>query len=114
MVTCATIVLGLHLATYHFDRDRKYEEFNPGAYATCDEYEAGLYRNSEGKFSTHVGYTVRNAIGPIDLTFGMVTGYKRGPILPLFIPSVKLGDVRIHLLIPIEKRGGGLHMSYEF
>lgn len=115
MSICAALALGIHLGTYHFDRNRGYEEFNPGAYVRCDNITAGAYRNSEGKPSVYAGYTGRPfASIPLDVTVGGVTGYRRSTVVPLLVPSVRIGDARLSLLLPLEKGGGGVHLSWEF
>lgn len=110
-----TPTFGAHVATYHFDRSAGYNEVNLGAYAMCDGYTAGIYHNSQRTTSAYVGYTV--ALGPVDVTLGAVTGYRRGT-LPMIVPSVKVGDhTRIAFLPPIpgEKHNtGGVHLMLEF
>jgi hypothetical protein len=111
---CASLVLGLHLATYHFDRDRAYNEVNLGGYAQCESWAAGAYRNSERNVSVWGGKQFDQVVGPVDVTVGLVAGYKRAPVLPMLIPSLKAGNARLSLLLPLEKGGGGLHLSTEF
>ena len=111
-LTCVALAVGLHLGTYHFDRSRHLNEVNLGAYVACDDVGVGLYHNSLGRPSVWAGYQFH--VGPVDLTVGAVTGYRKAPILPLVVPSVRLGHFRLSLLLPIEKRGGGLHLSTEF
>jgi len=114
MIACTALAIGLHIGTYHFDRDRGYNEVNPGIYAECDHYTAGVYRNSLRKTSAYAGYTFERVLGPIDVTVGGVTGYPRAALMPLAVPSVKVGSARLSLLLPIEKGGGGVHLSWEF
>lgn len=110
---CASLVLGIHLATYHFNREEKYQNFNPGVSIECNNYQFGSYYNSHKKTSVYGAYNIKRLVGPIDLSLGLVTGYKM-PLTPLVVPSVKLGDVRISLLIPTSMNSGGLHFSKEF
>lgn len=112
MFCSSVIAIGLHIGTYHFDRTRDYQEVNPGIYARCEGVAAGVYFNSERKTSAWIG--VERKTGPVDWTFGAVVGYTRSPVLPLVVPSYKVGTARISLLLPLEKGGGGLHISYEF
>lgn len=114
MITCTALAIGLHIGTYHFDRTREYNEVNPGGYALCDDYVAGAYLNSESKLSVYAGKTFKNVVGPVDVTVGAVAGYSRSPVLPLVVPSVKLGSARLSLLLPLEKGGGGVHLSWEY
>ena len=109
---CTALAIGLHLGTYHFDASKGYNDFNPGAYVVCDGWTAGAYRNSERKPSLYVGKTFRYGV---DITIGAVTGYKRAPLTPLLVPSYKLENgARLSLLLPAEKGGGGVHLSWEF
>lgn len=113
MLTAVTVVIGLHIGTYHFDRDRHYEEFNIGVSATLGDNTAGIYRNSEGRASVY-GARIWRAHKHLDVAFGLVTGYQRAPLVPLVVPSVKLGDhLRLSLLLPAEKGSGGIHFSWE-
>lgn len=111
-----SLAIGVNLATYHFDRSADYQEFNPGIYAIIDDtFIAGAYFNSERKTSLHAGYAFRGIFSsPIDLQLGFVTGYSRGKILPMAIPSVKVYGVRFSLLLPMEKSGSAIHASFEF
>lgn len=113
MFELAALTLGLHLGTYHFDRERGYEELNPGVYAVYDGWTAGAYRNSEHGTSVYAGYTFRRVLGtPVDVTAGVV---RYGAWGPLLVPSYKLpSGLRLSLLLPVEKRGGGIHASWEF
>lgn len=111
---CASLILGAHLATYHFDRARDYNEVNLGAYARCGQLVAGVYHNSDRGVSVWGGKQFDRVVGPVDVTVGLVAGYKRSPVLPLLVPSVRLGNVRLSLLLPLEKGGGGVHLSTEF
>lgn len=107
------IVLGINLATYHFDRNRDYCEANPGIYALHRESRiaGGVYHNSECRTSAWAAK--QWDLGPFTLSVGAVVGYSRAAVLPLVVPSVKLGPARLSLLPPVEKRGGGLHLSIE-
>lgn len=112
MISC---LFGLHLATYHFNRNAVFNELNPGVYTYCGGWVAGTYRNSERGHSQYLGRTF--AIGPVELVAGIVNGYVRGP-LPLLLPSYKLSqNVRLTLLPPIPKattNTAGLHVSIEW
>lgn len=115
MITCTALAIGLHIGTYHFDRSKDYNEFNPGIYAVCDGWTAGAYYNSERKASIYAGRTFERVLGPIDITLGAVAGYRRAPLAPMVVPSYKIdGGPRMSLLLPLEKGGGGLHLSWEF
>lgn len=114
MSICAAIAIGMHLGTYHFDRERQYQEFNPGVYVVCDGWTAGAYRNSQNRNSAYIGKTFEHVLGPVDVTIGGVVGYTRAPVVPMLVPSIKIGHARASLLLPVEKGGGGIHVSWEF
>lgn len=114
MITCTALAIGLHIGTYHFDRDRGYNEVNPGIYAECDGWAAGAYYNSQRAVSVWGGKQFDRVLGPVDVTVGLVAGYSRAALLPLVVPSVKIGSARLSLLLPAEKGGGGVHLSWEF
>lgn len=110
---CAALALGLNLGTYHFDRESHFREFNPGIYAVCDDLAAGVYLNSQSHASIHAGKVFK--LGPVDIEVGLVTGYQSAPVLPLVIPSMRFGSVRIGLIPPVHpKVKGGLTFSAEF
>ncbi len=114
MITCAALALGLNLGTYHFDRDRRYEEINPGVYAICDRAIGGVYRNSEGKVSTHIGYFGHRVLGPLDLQVGVVTGYRRAAVAPMAALSYRYRNARFTFVPPFRDVSGGIHFSLEF
>lgn len=111
---CASLILGAHLATYHFDRSRDQNEVNPGVYARCGQLAVGVYHNSERGVSVWGGKQFDNVVGPVDVTVGLAAGYKHRPVRPMLVPSVRLGHARLSLLLPVEKSGGGVHLSTEF
>ena len=113
MFACAPLAVGLHLATYHFDRNRGYEEFNPGVAVTCDDKTAGVYRNSEGGTSVYAAKVFR-PVRHVDLALGLVAGYERSSVLPLAVPSVKFGQHRLSYLAPFKGHRGAIHYSLEF
>lgn len=111
---------GLHLGTYHFDRDKSYQEVNPGLYTLQTDsagrrWITGAYLNSIKRPSVYFGRVVTFPEGSgVDWALGGVTGYY-APILPLVVPSMRFaGHWRASLLLPVDKHGGGLHLSYEF
>lgn len=106
------LVLGLNLATHHFDRSQNFCETNLGIYALHRESRiaGGVYHNSECRTSAWLAR--QWDAGPYSLSVGGVTGYRRAAVLPLVVPSVKAGPVRLALLLA-GKKGGGLHLSIE-
>jgi len=136
---CDSATVGVNLGTYHTDRTKGYQEFNPGVYVVCDGFVAGVYRNSFGRATLDLGY-VLHLVSVIDITAGITYGYRkswREPdyhvivdahgymrqgaqqhevlVLPMLTPSVKVWDARVSLLLPIGAGNlGGVHASYEF
>lgn len=114
--TKAETTYGLHLGTYHADRQAGYQEFNPGIYVVQDSITAGVYYNSEKKISTYVGYSFQ--YNNFSLTVGGVTGYGSG-IRPMLVPSYKIPGTsfRVAYLPQVpdsEKNTQALHLSMEF
>lgn len=86
--SCDKPITGLHMNTYHFDRNANYKEDNLGQYFRCENgFTAGSYKNSDWKHSDYVGYSFgwKN----FEVMLGAVAGYKIEP-MPVIIPSVKL------------------------
>lgn len=109
----SALAIGLHLGTYHFARGEGLRDLNPGAYAQCDRAAAGAFRNSEGRLSAWAGAHWARVLGPVDLTIGAATGYRRAPVVPLVVPSILLGPLRLTLLPPIKRTVGGIHAGLE-
>jgi hypothetical protein len=108
-MSCAALVLGLHLATAHVRNDL--QDFNPGVYAKCDNVAVGVYNNSVGRTTVYGGHV--SQWGPVEVLAGVATGY--GNLRPVLVPSILVGQVRIHLLLPSSKTArGGIHFSWEF
>jgi hypothetical protein len=110
----AAISIGIHLGTYHVERDRGYNEWNPGIYVRGGDWTAGAYRNSERGNSAYVAYKAL-ALGRASLHVGAVTGYKRGPG-PLAVVEFAVGDnLKLIWIPPAPQAGkGGVHFAYEF
>ena len=107
--------IGIHLATYHTDRSQGYNEFNPGIYAECEGPTIGTYYNSVRERSTYIGWTEH--FGPFSLTAGFVSGYHPRNAIPMLIPSVKVGNVRI-MIVPLvpeaDHNTSAIHLAVEF
>jgi hypothetical protein len=115
VITCTALAIGVSIASYHFDRDIPYQEINPGVYAICDKWTAGVYRNSFNDLSVFAGYSLE--LGPFSIALGVVTGYGRygKSVQPLIFPSVKIGSVRLGVIPPPEpKAKGALTLSVEW
>jgi hypothetical protein len=116
----ASLALGLNLGTYHLNRNRDFQEINPGLYAQCEASPGihgiiGAYYNSNRKLSLHAGrvFPLENGFA---LNLELVTGYDRAPILPLVALSWKHSPsgLRFTLIPPVDKNTGALHLSWEF
>jgi len=101
-------VLGLHLATYHFDRNEGLNEINPGAYVSCNDFVVGTYRNSNDNQSSYVGYTIHK--WNIDFLVGGIAGYEN-KIVPAILPSYKYKSVRFTIIPAYQP---GIHISIEY
>lgn len=109
-MSCASLILGIHLLSPHIEPGR--ETFTPGVYASCDGVVAGALRNSQGKPSVYAGYTF-NHDGVFGLTVAGATGYSLAPVIPVVVPSVKIGHVRVGALLPTRYSSAGVHFSLE-
>ena len=117
----APAVLGLHLATVHSASG--FCNINPGAYAVWENgFTVGAYRNSEcERVSAYAGWTWQTE-GRLraGVTAGLITGYRRAPVMPLLVPSVSFDvspstTVRLSFIPKVEKGGANaLHFSLEF
>ena len=117
------VMLGLHLATVHVTPGSGVPErwANPGAYVQwANGLTAGAYRNSQGRLGAYAGRTFTTADGRWALTVGAVTGYTRAPVLPMVVPSVRLGErdgwgLRLSLLPKVSGAGlAGVHLSVDW
>jgi hypothetical protein len=100
--------MGLHVATVH-QQNAGRQNINPGAWAMCDGWTGGAYRNSRNTATAYAGYTVQ--LGPVDVTAGVATGY--GKPVPLAVPSVAIGHVRVALFPSYRGRSAGVHLMLE-
>lgn len=110
---CRAQTIGINTVTAHASGG--FRSWTPGAYLrTADGFTAGILRNSEGTWGSHVGMTWRTDLAgvPIDVQAGAITGYRRAPVLPLASASVRIGHQRV-IWIP-GPRGGAMHISMEW
>jgi hypothetical protein len=71
----APVAIGLHIGSAHLP-DRGQTDTNPGIYArTASGLVYGGYRNSYRRTTVYVGQSF--AVGPVDLTLALGTGYQR-------------------------------------
>lgn len=91
---CATsLIVGLHMASYHFQPATYYPQnnVNPGVYAECDGWTAGAYRNTLDRPSVYAGYTWHR--GSLGLSAGAVSGYQRREgVGAAYCPPTSRGD----------------------
>lgn len=113
-----TPTVGVHVGSHHFPA-RDFTNFNPGLYARWGNgLTVGALRNSERRFSAYAGHT--SEWGPFTLTVGVITGYRRSDVLPLVVPTVRVGrigqsTVRLALLPQVASGGAtAIHLMMEF
>lgn len=111
---CESLILGAHLATWHFDQSKPVNQLNLGVYASCDDWLGGVYRNSQWHTSVYAARVWH--VGPVDVATGIVSGYEGSRIRPALVPSVGLpfAHLRLSWLPPSRFSGeGGVHLSWE-
>lgn len=113
-----TPTIGVHVGSHHFPA-RDFTNVNPGLYARWGNgLTLGALRNSERRLSLYAGHT--SDWGPLTITAGVITGYRRANALPLLVPSVRvgrIGDATVRLaLLPKVAAGGAtaIHLMLEF
>lgn len=89
-------IIGIHLFTQHQPQrytargSHRYESFTPGLYGrSASGMTLGAYRNSYGDASAYAGWTFETNDRRWALLVAGVVGYKRSPLLPLVVPSVR-------------------------
>lgn len=112
------LIVGLHLMSYHANRADTLNAETFGVYALDRRsgFGAGVLRNSYDRTSVHADWTAP-VLPNVDLTFGLITGYPKARVLPLFAPSVhtQRGPWAARLTFSPGVRGGSpaLHFSIE-
>jgi hypothetical protein len=108
-------VVGLHVASAHTQSG--YNGINPGVYARWDSgLTAGAYFNSERRGTVYAGWTWVDAEDRFSVTLGGATGYARATVVPMVVPSVRLGlneDASVRLSMALTKECSALHLSLE-
>lgn len=142
MLTIASLVIGVHLASVHFPQEPYQNNNNPGWYVkTQSGLTLGTYRNTINRDSFYLGQTFSHE--PFSLTLGIISGYQKkeyegkctngyvskpgqpcyigntpGAIAPLIVPSVLLWDTMRLSLIPglpgVKNSHNALHLSLEY
>lgn len=122
--------VGLHLGSAHFPARDYQNNVNPGVYVRLDGGATfGIYHNTIRRTSVYAGWTWE--AGPLALTAGVVTGYKRHcdaqgvcygssrhSVMPMLSPSVRLPEIagyapRISYIPSIGASSSVLHLSVE-
>ena len=84
------LTVGAHLVSAHSRGG--YEWRTPGLYVRLPGgFTAGAYRNSEARGTVYAGWTFETADRHLALTLGAATGYSTAPVVPLAVPSVRIG-----------------------
>jgi hypothetical protein len=104
---------------YRADTVGVYVRHNPSG------WQGGVLRNSFGRTSVYLAYTLHSADGRFALAVGGITGYQGEPVRPLLVPSMRLPlpglvqtSARLSLL-PAKpgnregKHAAGVHLSLE-
>lgn len=108
-------VVGVHVASAHTEQG--YNGVNPGLYARWDSgLTAGAYYNSERKLTVYGGWTWTDKQDRFSVTFGAASGYKAARVLPIIVPSVRLGlneEVSVRLSWALAPECSALHLSLE-
>lgn len=107
---------GLHGPSFHVKPG--YETATFGAYVEArNGLTAGVVRNSEGDLGGYIGVTQHIEHGPwqYSVTTGVIFGYKRTPVSPLVVGSVKHREYpyRVAVLPPPPGGSAALHLIYE-
>lgn len=110
---CRAQTIGINTVTAHTTPG--YRVWTPGIYATNGPWSAGVLRNSEGSWGAHAthAWSAGDVLGqPVQVSAGLITGYRRAPVLPFAAVSMPIAHGRV-IAIP----GPGcvaIHYAYEF
>lgn len=106
-------IIGLNTVTAHTTPG--YRVWTPGIYASNGPWSAGVLRNSEGSWGAHATHAWRagDVLGqPVQVSAGLITGYRRAPVLPFAAVSMPIAHGRV-IAIP-GPRCVAIHYAYEF
>lgn len=84
--------------SYHTKNNEQYNSANLGSGVLYNGYHVGVYVNSINHKSAYVSRAF-SVVGPLSIEVGAVTGYEIAPVLPLAVPVITFGALRI-LAIP--------------
>lgn len=102
--------VGVHLLSFHSAGG--YQTLTPGIFYRSGPVVVGAFRNSEGRGSAYAGW--HRQYGAWATTAGLVTGYERAKVLPMFVVTYKLDDHFRLGVVPNPKGAWALHLAYEF
>jgi hypothetical protein len=108
---------GVHLGTYHLNREKDFKEFNPGVYISTKDFTIGAYENSRARGVVYAGANAK-FLGQIDCLVGlMFSEYKLGE--PMIVFSYRVPNTPFRLsYLPSKPKAGydtqALHLSMEF
>jgi hypothetical protein len=117
------LTIGAHLGSWHSQPG--FNNANPGLFVRAKSgLTAGVYRNSIRRTSTYVGYTASWAITPrvdASVTVGAITGYTVAPVMPMVVPSLRVGlteqlSARVIYIPRVHEKQGAdvLHLALEW
>lgn len=110
---CKAQTVGINTITAHTTPG--YRVWTPGIYASNGPWSAGVLRNSEGSWGAHATHAWRagDVLGqPVQVSAGLITGYRRAPVLPFAAVSMPIAHGRV-IAIP-GPRCVAIHYAYEF
>lgn len=127
-MTTEAWIIGLHLWSSHFgacypmpEGCRAYASATPGIYWRAPSgLTVGGYRNSFGGDSAYAGWTFETADRRFALTVAGASGYPRASVIPLVVPSVRVGlaehlSLRLAGTPRVEKGGAAMaHLALEW
>jgi hypothetical protein len=114
--------LTMTLGTYHHDDGGQFNDFNPGLIYRKflnDKYyvQGGGYYNSEEAPSFMLGagreFPLTKNLD-LGVSGGLITGYKRAPVMPYVMPSLKYKDRFVVTPLPSRKKNGDLGWGLNF
>ncbi|HEX7765997.1 MAG TPA: hypothetical protein VF443_04750 [Nitrospira sp.] len=113
--TAKADVIGIDIASVHAHPGMN--NVNPGLYLHRDDgWSGGFYYNSERHMTGWLGYTIKDEADRFAITLGAASGYKIAPIIPIVIPSVRIGltdTTSVRLSLALAKSNPALHLSLE-
>ena len=111
------ITYGMHLGTYHFNREKDFKEFNPGVYISTKDFTVGAYENSWARGVVYAGVNAK-FLGQIDCLAGlMFSEYKLGEVMLIFSYKIPNTPLRVSYLPSkpsVKYDTQALHLSMEF